>query len=175
MANRTSAAKARSTCRQVAALQLRGAGLSYAAIAARVGVGKTQAFRLITAALAQGRPASATTANEARVEEISRLDGMLVRLYPRAARGDVAAIDRVLKIGERRARLLGLDAPARAALGQGREEESPTRPAPAVVVYMPASAAAPLADWAGARARPDAGARGPVDARPPAGLLDTGF
>lgn len=47
--------------------------------------------------------------------ELQRLDDLLKGLWPLAARSnpDTKAVDRVLKIMERRARLLGLDAPDR--------------------------------------------------------------
>ena len=44
---------------------------------------------------------------------MARLDGMLEKLWPKARRGEVAAVDRVLKISERRAKLLGIEAPVR--------------------------------------------------------------
>ena len=45
-----------------------------------------------------------------RLQELARLDECLASIYPAALNGDVAAVDRVLAIGVRRARLLGLDA-----------------------------------------------------------------
>jgi hypothetical protein len=48
-------------------------------------------------------------ADEARKLELLRLDELLCALYERAIDGDIAAIDRVLAISYRRARLLGLD------------------------------------------------------------------
>jgi hypothetical protein len=52
-------------------------------------------------------------AEEIRTIELARLDGLMVTLWPAARRGDLAAVDRILKVMERRAKLLGLDAPAR--------------------------------------------------------------
>jgi hypothetical protein len=49
-------------------------------------------------------------AEEVRRLELERLDAMLAGIWSRAARGEEAAIDRVLKIQARRAALLGLDA-----------------------------------------------------------------
>jgi len=43
--------------------------------------------------------------------ELQRLDAMQVRVYQAAIKGNCSAIDRVLKIQKRRARLLGLDVP----------------------------------------------------------------
>jgi hypothetical protein len=50
--------------------------------------------------------------SEIRRMELDRLDVLLVGLWPKARRGDVAAVDRVLKVMERRSRYLGLDATA---------------------------------------------------------------
>jgi len=45
--------------------------------------------------------------------EALRLDQMQAALWQRATDGEVRAIDRILRIMERRARLLGLDEPER--------------------------------------------------------------
>ena len=48
--------------------------------------------------------------------ELARLDEMLLGLWGKASRGELQSVDRVLKILERRARYLGLDAPQRQSL-----------------------------------------------------------
>jgi hypothetical protein len=48
--------------------------------------------------------------------ELTRLDAMLLPLWRRVQAGEEKAIDRALRIMERRARLLGLDAPTRGEL-----------------------------------------------------------
>lgn len=122
--------------RQQAALELRRSGLSYSEIAHRIGIGKTTAHRLIEDAI---REASATINDEARemkALELSRLDGMLAGLWTDARRGNVQAVDRVLKIMERRAKLLGLDAPVKVASTTPAGDEDPTRyvvPVPAMM------------------------------------------
>jgi hypothetical protein len=55
-------------------------------------------------------------AEELRTMEVARLDQMLLGLWPKAIKGDTWAVDRVLKIMERRAALLGLDAPVKREL-----------------------------------------------------------
>lgn len=114
--NNTSTAKARKLQHQVEALELRRAGLGYTAIGARMGLGKSQAHRLVVAALDEARAQVSANADDLRAEEVSRLDAMLTGLWPAARKGAVSAIDRVVKIMERRARLLGLDAPERKQL-----------------------------------------------------------
>jgi hypothetical protein len=119
--NTTNAARAaRGLEHQRQALELRRAGLGYEAIGAQLGLKKSQAHRLVQAGLAECRAQVNANADELRSEELSRLDGMLQGLWPRARKGEAAAVDRVLKIGERRAKLLGLDAPEKRELtGKG--------------------------------------------------------
>lgn len=121
------------------ALELRRMGLGYEAIGAQLGLGKSQAHRLVQAALADCREQVTAHADELRSEELSRLDGMLQGLWPRARKGEAAAVDRVLKIGERRAKLLGLDAPTRTALQGGGDDAPPitTVTEAKVTFYMP--------------------------------------
>jgi hypothetical protein len=119
--NTTNAARAaRGLEHQRQALELRRAGLGYEAIGERLGLKKSQAHRLVTRALEEARAQVTANADELRAEELSRLDGMLQGLWPRARKGEVSAVDRVLKIAERRAKLLGLDAPEKRELfGKG--------------------------------------------------------
>ena len=119
--NTTNAARAaRGLEHQRQALELRRAGLGYEAIGAQLGLGKSQAHRLVKRALEEARAQVTANADELRSEELSRLDGMLQGLWPRARKGEVSAVDRVLKIAERRAKLLGLDAPEKRELfGKG--------------------------------------------------------
>lgn len=111
--NETSSALSRKLEHQRQALELRRAGLGYEAIGAKIGLGKSQAHRLVVAALAEARAQVTANVDDLRSEELSRLDAMLTGLWPSARNGAGAAVDRVLKIMERRARLLGLDAPER--------------------------------------------------------------
>jgi len=100
--------------KQAQALELRKAGASYKAIAERVGFkNAARAYEAVKAALQKTlRP----PADELRQMECERLDALLLALWPQAHQGNHGAIDRVLKIMERRARLLGLDAPTKTDL-----------------------------------------------------------
>jgi hypothetical protein len=115
--NGTAARKAVKLQRQQAALELRRAGKGYLEIGNALGIGKSQAHRLVQAGLVEAKAQIATEASELKAEEISRLDAMLSGLWPDARKGQQGAVDRVLKIMERRARLLGLDAPVKLAHG----------------------------------------------------------
>lgn len=135
--NKTSAALARGLANKDAALALRRAGNSYRLIAEKLECSRSYAHKMVSEALEDAKAQVAAHADDLRSEEISRLDGMLSKLYPKAEEGDVQAIDRVLKIGERRARLLGLDAPIRTALQGGGEDAPPIVSEARVMVYIP--------------------------------------
>ncbi len=93
--------------RQRQALELRIAGVTFAAIADRLGYATAYgAYLAVDAALkATLRPA----ADALRELDTERLDKLQLAVWPAALRGDLAAIDRCLKILAQRARLLGLD------------------------------------------------------------------
>lgn len=121
--NTTNAAKARKLERQQKALELRRMGLGYAEIGAQLGIGKSQSHRLVVEALEDAIAQINLDADHLRAEEVSRLDGMLRGLWPDARKGNLGAVDRVLKIMERRAKLLGLDAPVK--LAHGGDKDAP--------------------------------------------------
>lgn len=125
--NRNSAAKARVLEHQRQAIELRRAGRGYADIAAALGISTTTAHRIVTAGLKEVREHIAAEAAELKAEEVSRLDGMLAGLWTDARKGHLGAIDRVLKIMERRAKLLGLDSPVKVAptTTDGEDREDP--------------------------------------------------
>ena len=99
--------------RQARALELRKAGLGYAAIARQLNyAGPSGAYKAITTALGA---LTREPARELLNLELARLDDLLLGLWADARKGNVAKVDRVLKIMARRAALLGLDAPTRFA------------------------------------------------------------
>jgi hypothetical protein len=100
--------------RKLQALELRKAAVSYQQIADQLGYRSASgAFNAVKAAL---KATLREPANELRDLEVARLDAMLLVLWRRVQSGDEKAVDRVLRIMERRARLLGLDAPRRQEL-----------------------------------------------------------
>jgi hypothetical protein len=91
------------------ALELRRAGVTYEGIAERVGYQtRNGAHRAVARVLARNPAADVDAVREL---ETDRLDRLLVAVWPVALKGDAKAVDQVLKIAERRARLLGLDVP----------------------------------------------------------------
>lgn len=91
-------------------LDLRKEGLSIRAIAPKLKVSKSEAQRLLAAALA-GVGATQETKQQVRTLELERLDTWLHGIAKRAARGDEKAIMTALRIEERRAKAVGTDAP----------------------------------------------------------------
>ena len=98
--------------KQVEAVSLRKAGHTIDEIAARVGYsGKSGAYKAVMSAL---RKTLQEPADELRTLEVERLDAMLNALWPTIiaqGRGTPRAVEAALKVMDRRAALLGLDAP----------------------------------------------------------------
>jgi hypothetical protein len=108
--SKTSEKRIEAVDRQQAALELRRDGLGFAEIAARLGYGgPSGAYKAVMAGL---HKTLREPAAELRNLELTRLDDMLKATWGAAQRGVPQAVDRVLKIMERRAKYLGLDAPA---------------------------------------------------------------
>jgi hypothetical protein len=93
------------------ALSLRSTGLDYRAIGAQLGCDGSTAYRRCQRALAE---IPREVADEYRALESQRLDELWRVAFEQALGGKLWAIDRCLAIMERRARLWGLDAPAKA-------------------------------------------------------------
>lgn len=93
------------------ALELRLTGMSYRAIAEALGVSdhSTIAQRVQIAL----KEIIREPAENVLKMELERLDKMLLGMWKKAAAGDLQALDRALKIQDRRARYLGLDAPTK--------------------------------------------------------------
>ena len=95
-------------------LELRLAGAHIDAIGRKVGLHKSNVSRRIKAALAE---IPAAEAEALRSLENERLDAMQVAIWGKVRKGDLGAVDRAIRISERRSRLNGLDAPQRVDLG----------------------------------------------------------
>jgi hypothetical protein len=95
------------------AVELRAAGTPYQDIAAELAVDRTTAFHYVREGLDRFRGEEIRNADLARKLHLLRLDALLAGQWQKAMRGDVPATATCLKIMERQARLLGLDAPIR--------------------------------------------------------------
>lgn len=113
--SKTSARRVLAREREREAVQLRIAGASYDEIARHLGIRRGSAHRIVQRVLARLSAQTGELAEEVRRLELERLDALWRALYERAVNGDLPAVDRALHIMERRARLLGLDAPTKVA------------------------------------------------------------
>jgi hypothetical protein len=93
------------------ALALRIAGHSYRAIARALGVNERTAFHDVQDELGRLEPVIKQRAERLRDLETRRLDRCQVALDPALEDGDPRAIMASVRVMERRAKLLGLDAP----------------------------------------------------------------
>ena len=96
--------------RKLKALEMRKARASYAQIATALGVPKSTAWKLVQSALKQTMQ---EPSDDVRKLELESLDRLQFALWQQATQGNHGAVDRVLRVMERRAKLLGLDAPVR--------------------------------------------------------------
>lgn len=110
------------TQRRALACELRRAGFSFEKVAEEVhkrwpgtpgGYDRASAYRDVRAML---EAIVEEPAREVLGEELDRLNAMLSGLWSKATRGDVNAIDRVLKLMDQRARYLGLYSPIKQQL-----------------------------------------------------------
>jgi hypothetical protein len=119
--SKASPRRIRAAEKQVRALELRKAGVYYDQIAKELGYkGHQGAYKAVMSALQRTLQ---EPADELRRMEIARLDSLFFEVYRSARQGSLPAIDRALKIMERRARLLGLDAPTLVNFDWRREAE----------------------------------------------------
>lgn len=106
---------AQATRRQV--IELRMAGATISQICERLGIGRATAHRHIEKAMADVQAEMEGPAIAVKRMQYARLERLLQGAWGNAAKGDYAAIDRIIKILERQAKLLGLDAPTKLAHG----------------------------------------------------------
>lgn len=121
MARGTAAEQADILTRQLKAIELRTRGYSYRAIGEQLKVSHVQAYRDVSAELKRLTSLRDEKLEELRELELQRLDRLLHKLDEKIEAGQLTAMDRALRIMERRARLLGLDAPERRDLTTGGE------------------------------------------------------
>ena len=97
--------------RRVRAFELRKTGASYRQIAQALAVDTHTAWGDVAAELGTLRETAVGEATELRALELERLDGMTSGLWPQVRTGSAPAVAALVRVSERRARLLGLDAP----------------------------------------------------------------
>jgi len=105
----TSPKRVLSLKRREIALALRLQGYTYHEIGKRLKISHVSAWQHVKSAMEEHRKALAEDVEQVRDMEVNRLDGMLEKLYPR--RKDPRTADTILRLMDRRSKLLGLDVP----------------------------------------------------------------
>lgn len=101
--------------RAAQALELRKQGWQFPEIAEALGVSTPCAFKYVNQYLEQLRKQAKSSAEELRDLELHRMDDMQNALWEKVLKGDRDSIQSVIKISERRSKLLGLDKPLKVA------------------------------------------------------------
>lgn len=115
MARGKSREKADILARQILAIDLRRAGYSYRAIGERLKVSHETARQDVESELERLAKLRDGKVEAERELELERLDMLMKALAPMAQVGNPGAVNSFLKCMERRAKLLGLDAPQKIA------------------------------------------------------------
>lgn len=120
--SKTSARKLTARERERQSLELRKGGATYEEIANKLNMSVTGAYSAVVRALEKIATKTAEDAETVKAMELQRLDRLFLAAYDQAIKGNHGAIDRCLRIMDRRAKYLGLDAPERHDLTSAGEQ-----------------------------------------------------
>ena len=109
-AAKSSVRRIRTTEKTLKALELRKRGMNYTQIGEKLGCARNTACRYVLSELENLAERCREEAAHVRDLELQRLDALYLKAWEAVEEGDLPAIDRCLRIMERRAKLLGLDA-----------------------------------------------------------------
>jgi hypothetical protein len=113
-AAKSSVRRIRTTEKTLKALELRKRGMNYTQIGEKLGCNRSTACRYVLSELENLAEKCREEAAHVRDLELHRLDELYLIAYHAISDGnDLAGIDRCLRIMERRAKLLGIDAAAK--------------------------------------------------------------
>jgi len=102
--------------RERIALDMRIKGKTFKEIAEVLGITEAGAFKAAQRAIQKLDEKLKEKAEQVLTLEIERLNRMIDVLWPQVEAGEYAAVDRILRVMERRAKYLGLDKPAGLAI-----------------------------------------------------------
>jgi hypothetical protein len=106
--------------RRLKALELRRAGCTFSQIGVAMGFSRERAFRIVTDEMLRLNRERTEAAEGLVALECDRLDALHLVLWPKAIKGDLDAIDRLIKLSARRCKMLGLDATPSMNVGVNR-------------------------------------------------------
>jgi len=126
--NRGRSTKAKAAETRKKALELRTLGLSYRQIGEQLGVSKTVAYKHVLKAIETLENESREDARVNRRLDLERLDWIIREAMKQSLKGDLQAMDRIMKAIDRRARIYGFNAPQKVAhtTPDGTEVAPPT-------------------------------------------------
>jgi hypothetical protein len=107
----------RAAQRRVEALNLRLEGRRFREIGEAMGVSEQTAHRLVTTELKRLNAVRAEQAAELVRLQSERIDALLQAMWPKALAGEAVAVNQVLALLQRQARLHGIDAPVKKEIG----------------------------------------------------------
>jgi len=110
VAAKSSVRRIRTTEKTLKALELRKRGMNYTQIGEKLGCARNTACRYVLSELENLADKCREEAAHVRDLELQRLDDLYLKAWEAVEGGDLPAIDRCLRVQERRAKLLGLDA-----------------------------------------------------------------
>jgi hypothetical protein len=96
--------------RRTEVLKLRREGYTYKEIGQRIGISSQMAHKVVRKELTRLWNLTDEEATSLRQLELDRLEELQTFVHPQAKEGSLKAVETLLKIAERRSRLLGLDA-----------------------------------------------------------------
>ena len=105
------------------ALDLRTIGLSYQQIADKLGVSKSAAHRAVVKSLEDIQEETKELAKLNKTLDLQRLELIIREAMKLSLKGDLQAMDRVMKAIDRRARIYGFEAPQKIAQTTPEGEE----------------------------------------------------
>ena len=116
------------------AVKFRLAGATYQAIADQMGCTTSNVHKMVKKEMEQVTKETREDVEQLRAMEVSRLDEAQRAIWNQIANGHLGAVDRLVKISDRRSKLLGLDAPQKTAFtaGVGQDDEEG-----GVILYIP--------------------------------------
>lgn len=116
--------------RMIECLRLRQAGKSYREIGPELGISFTTAYNDVKRALEELREHCREEAILVRDIQVTRIDSMIDAIWQDALGGNLLAVDRVVKLEDQRARLIGTFAPAKQEIEHNVPEPIRYVPAP---------------------------------------------
>jgi|TARA_Y100000593_G_C4279956_1_gene322230 hypothetical protein len=104
--------------REKQVLELRRAGFSYEVIGKQVGMSRAGAYKCVKRHMDKIDNECTDLADDVRQLELQRLDEITSTIWPYVIQGQTQYIDRILKVMDRRAKYLGIDAPEKQEVRQ---------------------------------------------------------